>query len=440
MRITFVNHASFILEYGSVRLICDPWMEGMAFDNGWALLSRTQLRFEDFKEITHIWFSHEHPDHFAPQNLLKIPLEYRKKITVLFQETTDRKVASYCKKLDFLTIVELKQDVLYRLGDDFDIRCDPYTDGDSYALFKAGQWTLLNLNDCVVDTTEKAAELSRSLGRIDVLCTQFGYANKVGNTADIELREDASREKLERIRIQVDHFDPKSIIPFASFVHFCHVENAYMNTGMNRIDGVHSFIQEQLRRDCVVLYPGDTWSFGEVWDSSGSVLKYLDDVRQIPDRSLVMSETVDLRTLIANGNIYRQTLLTGYPEYKKSIEALNAKIHVTDHDQTFALSGKEGFHPINVAPGSCDISLGSQALNYCFCQLWGGDTLNVNARFQVPSSGDYHKFRMFGAVASQLNRKEDIAHLFPTITCRAVSKIRRVLSNFIAPMRRISRS
>ena len=427
MRITFVNHASFIIEYGAVRLICDPWMEGTAFDNGWALLSRTRLQYEDFKDITHIWFSHEHPDHFAPPNLLKIPLEYRKRITVLFQETTDRKVAGFCKKLEFKEQVELKKDTYYAVGSGLEIRCDPYTDGDSYAVFRTATHTLLNLNDCVVDTAEKASRLAHSIGKVDVLFTQFGYANKVGNTNDVDLRLAASKEKLERIRQQTAFLEPKAVVPFASFIHFCHTENAYMNKGANRIDAVDTFVQQELGKQCVVLYPGDTWSIEGPHDPTDAIQRYSRDFAEVDARSLLTSDPVDIGTLKKNGDAFVQTLLAGYPTYRNKIHALGALIHVTDHGNTFSLSGKEGFREHSVDPKTCDVSLGSEALNYCFSQLWGGDTLNVNARFQIPEGGQYRNFRMFGAVASQLNRKEGIAELFPTTIDRAIAKTKRIL-------------
>src|SRR3982750_30517 len=101
MEIEWVNHASFIIGYDGMRLICDPWLEGTAFANGWALLSTTVFSFEAFKSLPHIWFSHEHPDHFSPPNINKIPKEYKKNITVLFQATVDRKVPEYCNKAGF---------------------------------------------------------------------------------------------------------------------------------------------------------------------------------------------------------------------------------------------------------------------------------------------------------------------------------------------------
>ena len=89
-KIEFVNHASYIIEHGGIRLITDPWIEGTAFNEGWSLIEPTHLQYTDFKDITHIWFSHEHPDHFSPPNLKSIPEELRKNITVLFQYTKDK--------------------------------------------------------------------------------------------------------------------------------------------------------------------------------------------------------------------------------------------------------------------------------------------------------------------------------------------------------------
>src|SRR5579864_3571428 len=103
MLIEWVNNASFILESGSVPLICDPWLEGTIFNGGWKLLSETKLRYEDFADITHIWISHEHPDHFNPITLKHIPEEQRRRIIVLFHHTKDKRVLNVCKALGFKT-------------------------------------------------------------------------------------------------------------------------------------------------------------------------------------------------------------------------------------------------------------------------------------------------------------------------------------------------
>src|SRR5436309_2489094 len=96
MRITWVNHASFLASTNGVNLICDPWIEGPAFDNGWSLLAKTKFTYSDFADITYMFFSHEHPDHFSPPNVRSIPEAYRRKITVLFHETRDKRVVNLC--------------------------------------------------------------------------------------------------------------------------------------------------------------------------------------------------------------------------------------------------------------------------------------------------------------------------------------------------------
>ena len=107
MEIEFVCHASVILRRDPIHMICDPWLTGTAFDDGWALLPEPVFKPEDFASITHLWFSHEHPDHFSPRPLAMIPAALRARITVLFHASLDHKVANHCQKLGFADVIEL---------------------------------------------------------------------------------------------------------------------------------------------------------------------------------------------------------------------------------------------------------------------------------------------------------------------------------------------
>ena len=102
MKITFVNHSGFIIEYKGKRIICDPWLEGSVFNNGWKLYAPSLFSYDDFKDIDYIWFSHDHPDHFYPPNLKKIDPEHKKNIAILFQETIDKRVKNYCETAGFM--------------------------------------------------------------------------------------------------------------------------------------------------------------------------------------------------------------------------------------------------------------------------------------------------------------------------------------------------
>lgn len=428
MEIEFVNHASFIIHYKNTKLICDPWLEGPAFDKGWMHVSPTRFEYESFSSITHIWFSHEHPDHFAPPNLLKIPVEYRKKIRVLFQETTDRKVAEFCKKIGFKEIVELKEDQFHIIQDDFGIMCNPYVDGDSYALFKTEKTSVLNLNDCMVDSNERAKEIAQKTGKIDILFTQFGYAHKIGNIEDTLLRKQSSKEKLSRILNQFQFLKPKVIVPFASYIYFCHEENSYMNDGVNAVNAVSQFIGENTTAKSTILYPGDKWNVNEIWSSKNSIEQYENDFNQVLAKNYIKTETVTKKELIETAELFIEKLQKNYTN-KRALNKLSTNLYLTDYNLSFNLSTKNKLVQINLEKNYCDIALTSDALNYSLKHLWGIDTLTINARMLYPKNGNEANFNKFGRIAAALNRGE--IYRFPTILDRFKGKIERLTKRSI---------
>ena len=88
---------------------------------------------------------------------------------------------------------------------------------------------ILNLNDCVIRDHETAKNFMRKTGKVDVLLTQFSYAALKGGRSNKSWRESAALEKLETIKIQSEVFNPKFIIPFASFIFFSNKDNYYLN-------------------------------------------------------------------------------------------------------------------------------------------------------------------------------------------------------------------
>ena len=304
MKIEWINHASYVFQYKNSRIIADPWLFGSAFNDGWDLLVETQFKVEDFKNITHIWFSHEHPDHFAPQVLGKIDEKVRKNITILFQETSDKRVVNFCKKLSF-KVKELPHRSKFVIEDDFSITCGKMVGIDSWLLYETSDFKLLNINDCVISNRKLCESVKKTTGEVDVLMSQFSYANWKGNPDDVTIREKSAREKLNRIKIQADVFKPKYTIPFASFVYFSHDENKYMNDSINTISTAHQYINDNTDSESIVMYPEDTWDFKSKFDSEKSIKLYEKAYSQISKlnyRSL--SKTVSEEELLAASEKY----------------------------------------------------------------------------------------------------------------------------------------
>jgi UDP-MurNAc hydroxylase len=388
MIIEWVNHASFVLHSGSVHLICDPWLDGTAFNHGWSLMSPTVFRYEDFARITHIWFSHEHPDHFSPPNLKRIPEDLRRRITVLFHCTKDKRVLKLCGAYGF-NVQELPECKHVNLALDFELICGRQGLIDSWmGVFAEGK-TLLNMNDCIFTRQSDLMEIKRQMGNIDVLLSQFSYANWVGNPEDTGSHERHAKRKRSEMRRYIQVFQPRVFIPFASFIYFSHAENYFMNAASNRIGDVYEFSTHQLGVPTVVLYPGDKWEVYEQRDSGESVRKYESDLQHALSRQPDTSQPVEIKRLQEAANA-----LIRKCSHKNNRVLLNvlqpAVICLSDLGIDVEFSYRRGLQRVT---GKCpDIVMSSDSLHYCLLYDWGGDTLAVNGRYQIPPGGNARKF------------------------------------------------
>ena len=198
MKIEFVNHSSVIIPNNDVHLIFEPWISGDVFHDGWSLITEAQFKFEDFKTITHIWFSHEHPDRFFPPNLKKIPEEIRKEIIVLYHFTRDKKVINYCKSLGFKDAIEINLNEWFKLGKDFLVLNGACLD-DSWILINTANKNILNTNDCILKKRDFDIINKNILGKLDLLLPQFSYASKIGNKKDVKLRKEQANLKIKEL-------------------------------------------------------------------------------------------------------------------------------------------------------------------------------------------------------------------------------------------------
>ena len=158
---------------------------------------------------------------------------------------------------------------------------------DSWSYIRTPDGTILNLNDCTVNTPEEVEQVKSLIGAVDVLLTQFSISAWDGNIEDLERRKSGARTMLERTHMQANLFDAKYLIPFASYIWFCHEENAYMNEAFLPIREVASTLEEKADAKTIFLYPSDTWEMGADHDSTSAIEKYSVDQESIPNREFV---------------------------------------------------------------------------------------------------------------------------------------------------------
>ncbi len=391
----FLGHAGYAVEHGPLSLAVDPWLDGSAFDNGWDMLV-PPVRL-DVARVTHLWFSHEHPDHFSIPLVKSIPKERRADVTILFQRTADRRVVGFLQANGYTKVIEVNDGQRVELGGGASLTTSFARDGDSCHLLDLGGFRVVNFNDCFYRSVAEVEDALRGLGAtpgsVDLMATQFSYANWMGNPGESDRRQQAARRKLDHLELQAKVLRPKYVMPFASFVYFSHEENAYLNDSVNLPSRAVGRIRE-LGLPPVICRPGDEVTLSREGLEAASKeadarTKDLDGhVQQVQrgEKPLRKSAPVALEEVVT-------TVRAGLDRLRKGVSRLDhtlmrvrlrrAVFELTDHRSLIVVDLLSHVRVKPLGSGyAADVALSSEALKFSFSQDFGFDTLLVNGRFR----------------------------------------------------------
>ena len=409
----FVNHASFYIVNDESVLLMDPWVQGPAFNNGWSLLDTSTSNAALVRELaalkrnTFIWFSHEHPDHFSISFIKKLKQEFAGKVTMLFQHTKDKRVVDFMRRNGF-DVIECLPGARIELDPNLTISVFPHADGDSWCLVNSDGRNVLNINDCALTTADQCQAVKRQLDRqcnqVDVLFTQFGYANWIGNPAQAALRRAAAEEKIHRIALQMAVFKPRITVPFASFVAFASVDNCYMNEQQNSARLVAQWARKSRATDTVrFMKPGDdidlrvdtaeslAWASDaavEHWEQLGATPAELIPAEAVATLAEVEAAVIKHRKAVAANLLVLPWLL----EAVGLIRPLD--IRLPDIGATIRASYISGCTAL-AADAPCDISMTAASAVFLFNNEYGFNTTHVNGRFRTAHTGALKRFSHF---------------------------------------------
>lgn len=383
MRVTFVGHASVICDVGDVSLWSDPWLKGDAFNESWALYPRPSLREEDLARVTHMWISHEHPDHLSIPTIKTLPAERRAKIVALFQKHYNSEVIDWIRTQGFKEVRELPHGAWTELSPSCRVACYQVGHMDSALAIKGKDRTILNLNDCDLPMAT-LSKVVKELGPVDLLLDQFSVAGWCGNPEDLERRRDAARGVLDKFLRDVRVINPKYVLPFASFVRFSHKENSFMNSSVNSIDDVASQVD---RNRLLVMYPGDVWSDedGVASVSERAETRYRRDWSEVAEQPLKSHEPIPMAKILEAANKRVQDIQQKYQRWiLRRVRPVS--FYVTDLDRAFVVDLASGAKEVDLPAKGCMVALGSQAAWYTFAMRFGLPTLGVSGRYTINHS------------------------------------------------------
>jgi len=398
VKIRFIGHSCFVYEVDGCRILCDPWLSGRVFHNGWDLYSPISIAMADLDGFEYLWISHEHPDHFHIPTLQSIPEGRRAEITVLFQGTIDRRVAEFCRELGFREVRELPPEWVCLSPDTvpgLEVLCVPATEGNSWIAFRSGGATVLNLNDCGVRNAPEAASIRKQVGAVDLLLTQFSYATWIGNPDQKRLRENEALDKLEMVAFQCEALAAERVVPFASHLYFCHPENFFLNDGINTPSAAVRFLRERTSAEPIVLYNGESYEVGASHRTDEACRRFGEDVERVLAAGPLSLEdpSVGADYLSRAVEDFLVRLRGDAPWYLRKMLG-STVIRLWDWDRTVRLT-VNGLEDDPAPELDTDVALHSSSLLLCLQHRYGLDTLGVSGRFHKPAGGNYRRFYRF---------------------------------------------
>ncbi len=399
-QIEFINHASVLISKDGIGLLSDPWFNGQAFHKGWSLLA--EQNSEEIRRllcrVTHIWISHEHPDHFSINFFNQYAEELiNNGIIVLFQKTKDCRVKNFLETRG-LKVRELEFNKVLKISSSVELVCIKDGFYDSALYIQTGDLKILNLNDCEIKTRDSVDNIKKIIGSVDVLMSQFSYAAWKGGKKNVQFRKNAALSKIQALKVQCDTLQPKFLIPFASFVYFSNERNFYLNDSANHPNVILNQLTDFT--NIVLMKPFDIfsgiWSDSdnhksiEFWNSKLNIIKpRIENKFRIVESEALEKSYVGYNERIRknnNINLIKLVKIFGVGGGFKPI-----RIFLDDIDATVEIDiTKKNLYFFD-GMNNPDLTMASESLDFIFKNPFGFDTLTVNGCFEESNIGGFIK-------------------------------------------------
>jgi UDP-MurNAc hydroxylase len=380
VKIHFVGHASIIVESADTAILIDPWLFGKIFNNSWSLMPEPVLDQSMLSKVDYMWISHEHPDHCHFPTLDSFPIEFKKRVTILLQARDHEKLIAAFRKLGYENFKLLPHREQVSLpGSNTQVYCYHAGLMDSALAVSSEGQVVFDVNDARISRGECTIIL-KDLGRVDVLLNQFSLAAYSGFEPHGEFLKKRADQILQGVATAAAALQAKVTIPFASFIYFSTVDNKYINAFANTARGTYEYLQRK-GKAAAVLYPGDVYEVGTLFDSTESLKKY-DELPDLEHRSYDAIEHKPLTQVVAAYDEMAAQIRKRYP--LSMLWMLSpVTIRIPDLDKTVRFRMASGTLEEVANTEQPDLMVNSQPLWFGFKFPFGIQTLGVSGRFSL---------------------------------------------------------
>jgi len=179
MKITFIGHASVLIEANGLKILSDPWWHGPCFGAQWWNYPAPHVAAVDTQGIDYIYISHGHHDHYHPGTLRTFARSTR----ILVSSRID--LAESIREHGF-EVMEVDDDEVRDLGQGVYCRIMETHAEDTLMVIDDGKEICVNLNDALHATPRVIQDkfiawLNDAYPRIDYVFCGYGVASHFPN-------------------------------------------------------------------------------------------------------------------------------------------------------------------------------------------------------------------------------------------------------------------
>jgi UDP-MurNAc hydroxylase len=259
--VRYLGHAGFVVTYGDVRLLIDPWFFP-AFLGAWFPFpdNRHLLPEVTGECFDALYLSHLHQDHFDERLLERLDRD----LTVIVPQYRSKSMVRRLRAMGFRNLAALSHREQYVLAEGFTVTMllDTSHKEDSGLLLDLSGFRFLDLNDC-------NTQLSELPSNIDLLAAQYSgamwYPNCYSYPAEVMAQKVASvRESMmETLVRKVQLTGARSYLPSAGPACFLDPALQRFNDRQHTIFPVWDDVSSEFAVACpdtqvVLMAPGDT--------------------------------------------------------------------------------------------------------------------------------------------------------------------------------------
>lgn len=241
MKVTFVGHASILVEAGGMTVLSDPWWRGPCFGAQWWNYPFADLACIESRKIDYIYISHGHHDHLHPGTLNTLSRDAK----VLISARTG--LTPTMRELGF-EVIEIGYDEPAILGDGaLSCRIMETHAGDTLMTLTDGKEVCVNLNDALhsapASVQRDFAERLRAIyPTIDYVFCGYGVASHFPNCYVIPGKDRAATavRRQEYFNGQwaglIAALQPKYGFPFAADVAYLEEDLFWLNESAGKAE------------------------------------------------------------------------------------------------------------------------------------------------------------------------------------------------------------